>query len=207
MTNALELIINNINPDDIFAKSVLSIGYVKGLRQSLKDTLFYVEADTCMTGSVDVLCDVRNLIKTFDYESFDVVICTTLDRIYDWRTAIHNLKSVCKTGGKILIPLSNDGEWRFQKIINSIFSDFKILNTNPLKALKIKTMEVNLAKVKPKKGSRKIKVPTPKYVGTSELYFPQFKKIVNKGDLLPELPLWEARERDDFIVLNDKGDK
>lgn len=40
-----------------------------------------------------------------------------------------------------------------------------------------------------------------KYIG-EERYFPSFKKIVNKGDLVPEMPLNEAKARRDFIVIN-----
>lgn len=162
-----------------------------------------------MVEGIDVLCDVRNLIRTFDAESFDIVICTTLDRIYDWRTAIHNIKSVCKTGGLILICL-HCSEWKFQRdIINKIFADFniEILEKSFLKAVKVNFMEVNLKNIKPRKTKAtkpKIIKEVAKYIGDIELYFPQFRKIVNKGDLLPELPLWEAIERRDFIVIESE---
>lgn len=39
------------------------------------------------------------------------------------------------------------------------------------------------------------------YVGQIEKYFPSFKKIVNRGDLVPEMPLEEAKARRDFIVI------
>jgi hypothetical protein len=45
-------------------------------------------------------------------------------------------------------------------------------------------------------------VPVPMYVGDTEKYFPAFKKIVNKGDLVVEMPLNEAKARRDFIVIN-----
>ncbi len=41
-----------------------------------------------------------------------------------------------------------------------------------------------------------------KYIGEVEIYFPQFKdKIVNTGDLVPELPIEEAKNRSDFTVI------
>ena len=39
-----------------------------------------------------------------------------------------------------------------------------------------------------------------KYVGDAEVM--GFKKIINKGDLVPEMPIDEARVRKDFIVVN-----
>ena len=41
----------------------------------------------------------------------------------------------------------------------------------------------------------------PKYTGQVELYFPEYKKVVNNGDFLEELPIEEARKRDDFIII------
>ena len=39
------------------------------------------------------------------------------------------------------------------------------------------------------------------YIGQPEVYFPGFNKIINHGDLLPELSLKEAESRSDFIVV------
>jgi len=47
----------------------------------------------------------------------------------------------------------------------------------------------------------------PKYIGDSEVYFPDYKKIINKGDLLPEMSIKEAQARKDFIVINVRKDK
>lgn len=49
------------------------------------------------------------------------------------------------------------------------------------------------------------KIPIAKYIGDTEKYFPAFKKIVNKGDLVAEMPLEEAEARRDFIVINKEG--
>ena len=40
-----------------------------------------------------------------------------------------------------------------------------------------------------------------KYVGDAEVM--GFKKIINKGDLVPEMSIDEARKRKDFIVVNE----
>jgi hypothetical protein len=44
----------------------------------------------------------------------------------------------------------------------------------------------------------------PKYIGGVELDFPRYKKRVKHGDLLPELPITEANNRDDFILVKEK---
>ena len=62
-----------------------------------------------------------------------------------------------------------------------------------------------MKKVK-KKISKIILKPIAKYIGDVEVYFPQFNKIINKGDLLAEMPLDEARLRGDFIVVNERED-
>ena len=54
-----------------------------------------------------------------------------------------------------------------------------------------------------RKYIKKIKKPIAKYIGDAEVYFPQFKKIINKGDLVPEMSIDEARVRKDFIVVNE----
>ena len=62
-----------------------------------------------------------------------------------------------------------------------------------------------MKKVK-KKSIKTIAKPIAKYIGDAEVYFPQFKKIINRGDLLPEMPINEARARSDFIVINEEED-
>lgn len=47
----------------------------------------------------------------------------------------------------------------------------------------------------------------PRYTGEVELYFPEFKKIVKKGDLLPELPIEEAERRSDFEIVKSDNEK
>jgi len=58
---------------------------------------------------------------------------------------------------------------------------------------------------KKKKEIKKVVLkPVAKYIGDMEIYIPDFKKIVNKGDLVPEMPITEARARRDFIVINEE---
>lgn len=46
------------------------------------------------------------------------------------------------------------------------------------------------------------KKPIAKYIGDTEVYFPHFNKIINKGDLVPEMPIEEAMARRDFTIIN-----
>jgi len=55
--------------------------------------------------------------------------------------------------------------------------------------------------VKPKNKSIRL---IPKYIGGCELDFPKYKKRVRYGDLLPELPLLEAKNRNDFILVKER---
>ena len=61
-------------------------------------------------------------------------------------------------------------------------------------------------KKRKKKSTKKVLKPIAKYVGDAEVYFPLFKKIVNKGDLVPEISIEEAKRRCDFIVVNERKD-
>jgi len=44
----------------------------------------------------------------------------------------------------------------------------------------------------------------PKYIGGVELDFPKYKRRVNYGDLLPEMPIEIAKNRQDFILVKEK---
>jgi len=69
---------------------------------------------------------------------------------------------------------------------------------------------INLRKVTKKKINKIVSKPISKliakYIGDAEVYFPRFKKIVNKGDLIPEISIEEAKKRRDFIVVNERKD-
>lgn len=168
----------------------------------------YVITDTTKLDGVDVLCDSRNLVKTFESQSFDVVICKNLGNYCNLEDSIHQIKSVCKTGGVVFISFGGSCYQIKIDYAKEIFADFYIeaLEGKYLKAIKLKLPEVNLAKTKTKakKIKRKISVPIARYIGNTEIYIPNFKKIVNKGDLVPEMSIEEARQRPDFIVINEE---
>ena len=60
--------------------------------------------------------------------------------------------------------------------------------------------------VRKTKKPKKLKKPIAQYIGGVEVMITQFKKIINKGDLVPEFPIEEARARRDFIVINEEED-
>jgi hypothetical protein len=45
-----------------------------------------------------------------------------------------------------------------------------------------------------------------KYVGDIEVYIPDLKKIVKCGDIVDGFPIEEAKSRNDFTVIQIKGD-
>ena len=61
-------------------------------------------------------------------------------------------------------------------------------------------------KIKVIKPKKKLGLPIAVYVGDVEIFIPEFKKIVNKGDAVLEMPLKEARARTDFIVKYESED-
>jgi hypothetical protein len=64
-----------------------------------------------------------------------------------------------------------------------------------------------MKKTKTKKTSKKKNLkPTPKYIGGPlELYFPDYEQqLVRIGDLVPEMPIEEARARNDFVIVNER---
>lgn len=53
-----------------------------------------------------------------------------------------------------------------------------------------------------KKVIKKVLKPVAQYIGNGEKYVPNFKqKLINKGDILPEMPITEAKSRRDFKVI------
>lgn len=97
----------------------------------------YTGTDIADGSTVDVVCDVCDLVDKFGENSFDVVVCTeVLEHVRDWRKAIHNIKNVCKPGGTVLITTRSKGFhyhgypydfWRYDSDdIKNIFSDFDI---------------------------------------------------------------------------------
>jgi len=131
-----------IKKEEVFGKSVLEVGSLN-VNGSIKDSILmfkpqvYTGIDMRDGLNVDLVCNSSDLIKTFGEESFDVVLCfNTLEHIEDWKTAIHNIKGVCKKDGIILITTVSKGfqkhdypndYWRYElDDMKAIFSDCEI---------------------------------------------------------------------------------
>ena len=64
----------------------------------------YFGVDMELGPGVDEVCSAIDLIERFGEESFDIVISTEmLEHAEDWKKTIHNIKTVCKPEGTILI--------------------------------------------------------------------------------------------------------
>jgi SAM-dependent methyltransferase len=132
----------NITEEEVKGKKVIEVGS-RDINGSLRYVLEllkpseYVGVDIKEGPCVDVICRSENLVKRFGKESFDIVISTnTLEHIRDWKTAISNIKNICKTSGIILIIVPSSWPfheyphdfWRYSKEdIREIFSDCDIL--------------------------------------------------------------------------------
>ena len=103
----------------------------------------YIGTDMAAGKGVDVVCDCGSLEEKFGAESFDLVISTSLlEHVRDWRSAVHNMKAVCRPGGTILVTTVSRGFqyhgypydfWRYAPDdLKEIFSDCEILALEPV---------------------------------------------------------------------------
>ncbi len=145
--------------EEIENKRILEVGSfnVNGSLRSLIETYKpaeYIGADIAAGACVDVICDVTKLEERFGEKSFDMVVATELmEHVKDWRTAIHNIKAVCKPGGVILVTTRSPGFvyhgyphdfWRYElQDMQRIFQDCRIekLEPDPDKGVFIKCVK------------------------------------------------------------------
>ena len=135
--------IKNLNPKVVEGKRIIEVGSYNingGIRSVIESwqPKEYIGVDISMGQGVDAICRVEDLIKNFGESSFDIVISNELlEHVEDWRSAIHNMKVVCKIGGMILITTRSKGFhyhgypddfWRYElEDMKNIFSDFNII--------------------------------------------------------------------------------
>lgn len=104
-----------LKKEEIGGKRVIEVGSynVNGSLRPLFESYNpaeYIGVDISPGPGVDQICDVNDLITTFASQSFDVVVSTELlEHVKDWRNAIHNIKAICKPGGKILVTTRSIG--------------------------------------------------------------------------------------------------
>jgi len=130
-----------LSPGDVLQKSILEVG-ARGV--GLKPLIVswrpkeYIGVDIRAGPNVDSVVPAAHLVERFGPDRFDLVISTEmLEHIADWRTAIRNMKQVCRPGGLILITTRSPGYrlhgapddyWRFTpEDMRTIFSDSEIL--------------------------------------------------------------------------------
>jgi SAM-dependent methyltransferase len=132
----------SLSREDVAGKKVLEAGSldVNGSVRPFVELLKpaeYIGTDIIPGPGVDMVCDVKDIIKKFGSDSFDVVLSTEmLEHIRDWRWAIHAIKAVCKPGGVIVLTTRSPGFpyhghpfdfWRYEtEDLEHIFKDCTI---------------------------------------------------------------------------------
>lgn len=131
-----------IKEDDVRGKSIIEIG-AYNINGSLRPHVQsmnpgkYVGVDIAEGPGVDFVGDVTDLLATFEYGSFDIVIATeVLEHVKNWRKAVSNIKHIIKPGGIVIITVPSKGcgfhgcpedHWRYEiEDIKTIYSDFII---------------------------------------------------------------------------------
>ncbi len=106
---------SELTSEDVAGKRVLEVGSynINGSLRShiqMRGCREYIGVDIQAGPGVDQVCSVKNLVKRFGEASFDVVISTEmLEHVKDWRTAVSNIKQVCKPDGLILMTTRSTG--------------------------------------------------------------------------------------------------
>ena len=136
------------HPESFRGKKLLEVGSknvngsVRPLIMKLATPESYLGADIEHGQYVDVICSVENLLSHFGDNKFDVVISTeVLEHIYDWKTAVKNMKGVLKPEGLIFLTTRSRGfpyhgyphdYWRYEvDDIRKIFGEYEILALEP----------------------------------------------------------------------------
>ena len=154
--NCVRFIMTSLKSEEVHGKRVLEVGSldVNGSVRPFVELLNpaeYLGADIIPGPGVDIVCDVKDIVKRFGPDSFDVVLSTEmLEHVRDWRWAIHAIKAVCKPGGAIVITTRSPGFpyhghpfdfWRYEiEDLKYIFKDCNIekIEKDPDKGVFIK---------------------------------------------------------------------
>lgn len=133
----------NLGKNEIEGKDILDVGSLN-VNGSARDAVIihkpnsYIGVDLATGYCVDRIVNAEKLLDVFAPESFDIVVSTEmLEHCGDWKVIIHNIKTLVKPGGSILITTRSKGfpyhewpidHWRFEiKDMQVIFSDFNIV--------------------------------------------------------------------------------
>jgi SAM-dependent methyltransferase len=131
-----------LKEEDVRGRTVLEVGSLSttgSVRPSIERLRprTYVGVDIVPGPGVDEICDAAEIVEKYGAESFDIVLATELlEHVRNWRLIIHNIKTVLKPQGIVLITTRSFGFhyhpnpedfWRFETDdIERIFSDFGI---------------------------------------------------------------------------------
>lgn len=143
----------------IFNKKILNVGS-KGFQNNIKEHILnfkplkLIGIDIVNCQDVDIVTSVENMLIHFTECEFDLVLCNdVLEHIFDWRTAINNIKKVCKIGGIIIITVpgidfprhEDPGDfWRFTaEDFKLIFKNFFIIDLFESQNRKIQGISTN----------------------------------------------------------------
>ena len=130
---------------EVRGKKVLEVGAldVNGSIRPLIESYSpkeYIGVDLVNGKGVDIVCPAEKLLEKFEPESFDFLISTEmLEHVNDWRTVIHNFKTLVKPDGLLLLTTRSIGFpyhgypydfWRFQQEdMQNIFSDCRLIKS------------------------------------------------------------------------------
>lgn len=138
----MELCAQHTQPEEIQGKSIIDVGSydINGSFRSILEPmnpLRYLGVDIEHGKGVDEICAVNDVVEKYGENAFDVVISTeAIEHIEDWRSAINNLKRICKVGGIIYLTSRSKGfgyhafphdHWRYElEDIAFIFDNWQI---------------------------------------------------------------------------------
>lgn len=141
--NAITFGAVHLSPAEVQDKSIIEVGScdVNGSLRRLLESWHpreYIGVDISPGRGVDEICDVDNIVDRFGKSRFDIVVATeVIEHVKDWRSALSNLKGVCKPGGTVLVTTRSIGFphhayphdfWRYDSPdMRVLFSDCTIL--------------------------------------------------------------------------------
>jgi SAM-dependent methyltransferase len=113
--SCLDFIRRSTTEWEVRGKHVIEIGSLDvngSARQviELMEPQTYIGVDITDGPGVDQVCDAASLLDRFGAESFDMLVSTeVIEHVRDWRTAIHNFKSILRPHGILLLTTRSYG--------------------------------------------------------------------------------------------------
>jgi len=138
----MEFCQNYMYRNEVFGRRIIDVGSTN-MNGSFRTILGqyepkeYLGVDLSEGEGVDEICNAENLIEKYGDNSFDIVVSAEmLEHAKDWKSAIHNMKTILKPNGIIMLTARSywfpyhgcpEDFWRFEsEDMIYIFSDFKI---------------------------------------------------------------------------------